>query len=300
MSPRIYFSFATLLVLFAYIVLRRIVRRTYLEHGELGLGVSLLQLLVFTGYFGFAYFIIPPGWPWFWRFSDPATRAYQAVGFALVCLGLLSIVFFMTWFGIRRAFGLQVEGLVRTGPYRLSRNPQLLGGYLLVLGLFIQWPGWYVLGWLVMYPLITHWMVMTEEEHLVRVFGPEYERYCREVPRYLFRRTGLLVVGLALLLGGCRAGPGDAVDVAVGAGLEEVREQLGEPQREQDFIMPEVPFFGPQESLTDLVPAGTLVKEWVYSVGEEELYVWFASAQGAAPDLWRVVATGRYPAGAVF
>jgi protein-S-isoprenylcysteine O-methyltransferase Ste14 len=28
-------------------------------------------------------------------------------------------------------------------------------------------------------------MVSTEEEHLGRVFGEDYRRYCSEVPRYL-------------------------------------------------------------------------------------------------------------------
>jgi protein-S-isoprenylcysteine O-methyltransferase Ste14 len=36
-----------------------------------------------------------------------------------------------------------------------------------------------------MYVLISHWMVITEEEHLLQVFGEEYESYCSEVPRYL-------------------------------------------------------------------------------------------------------------------
>ncbi len=300
MNTWLYLILSLLLLLFGYIVLRRVVRGAYLGRGGLDPVASLLQLLVFTGYFGFSYLFIPAGWPWFWRFGDPATRACQAVGFALVCLGLLSIVFFMTWFGIRRAFGVQVEGLVCAGPYRLSRNPQILGGYLLVLGLLVQWPSWYTLGWALMYPVITHWMILTEEEHLARVFGAEYEKYRREVPRYLFRRLGMLVIGLALLLAGCGGLAGGSLEVAVGATQEEVRQHLGEPQREQDFIMPEVPFFGPQESLTGLVLPGVVVKEWVYTVGDEELYVWFASAQGQKAGLWRVVATGRYPAGAVF
>lgn len=46
------------------------------------------------------------------------------------------------------------------------------------------------LGWVLMYALIGHWMIITEEEHLGRVFGGDYNEYCKEVPRYLriFRR----------------------------------------------------------------------------------------------------------------
>jgi len=32
---------------------------------------------------------------------------------------------------------------------------------------------------------MAHMMVQTEEEHLERVFGSEYEHYREEVPRYL-------------------------------------------------------------------------------------------------------------------
>jgi protein-S-isoprenylcysteine O-methyltransferase Ste14 len=94
----------------------------------------------------------------------------------------------MGWFGIKRAFGISVDGLQQEGPYKISRNPQVLGGYLLVIGVALQWPSLYSLGWILMYAIIMHWMVITEEEHLNRVFGEEYERYCARVPRYILSR----------------------------------------------------------------------------------------------------------------
>jgi protein-S-isoprenylcysteine O-methyltransferase Ste14 len=106
-------------------------------------------------------------------------------GLILICLGLLSAFGVMAWFGIKRAFGMQPEGLFMEGPYRTTRNPQILGAYLLVFGTALQRPSLYALGWIVMYGLMTHWMVISEEEHLLRVFGEEYEGYCQDVPRYL-------------------------------------------------------------------------------------------------------------------
>jgi protein-S-isoprenylcysteine O-methyltransferase Ste14 len=38
----------------------------------------------------------------------------------------------------------------------------------------------------VLYGVISHWMVITEEEHLQASLGEEYVRYCQKVPRYLF------------------------------------------------------------------------------------------------------------------
>ncbi|HET6371234.1 MAG TPA: hypothetical protein VFG95_08555 [Nitrospiria bacterium] len=92
----------------------------------------------------------------------------------------------------------------------------------------------------------------------------------------------------------------DPVAVDTGSMRADVRARMGEPEQVREFKLPEGPFFGPQESLAGLVPAGTLVEEWVYRVGNDELYVWFAGAEGEAKDQWRVLETARYPAGAVY
>jgi protein-S-isoprenylcysteine O-methyltransferase Ste14 len=91
----------------------------------------------------------------------------------------------MALFGLRRAFGLQAEGMVTTGPYRFSRNPQLLGGWLMVLGMLAYQPSLYALGWVLIWALIGHWMITVEEEHLQRLFGEAYQRYRQATPRYL-------------------------------------------------------------------------------------------------------------------
>ncbi len=33
--------------------------------------------------------------------------------------------------------------------------------------------------------VLSHLMILTEEEHLRHVFGEVYERYCERVPRYI-------------------------------------------------------------------------------------------------------------------
>ena len=83
----------------------------------------------------------------------------------------------MACFGLRPALGWQPDHLVQEGPYRYSRNPQLVGGAVL-------WPSIYALGWVLLWGIIAHWMATTEEEHLRNLFGEAYERYTRRVPRY--------------------------------------------------------------------------------------------------------------------
>jgi protein-S-isoprenylcysteine O-methyltransferase Ste14 len=186
MKLEIYLSVVFLLLFIAYFVFRRIVKRAYRDHHKLGAFASFMQLLVFAGYFSFPYLFNPPEWPWFWRQSGLASQAWYLIGLGLLCGGFFVVFGTMTWFGIGKAFGVKVVGLTCKGPYKISRNPQILGGHLLVIGTFMQWPSFYALGWVLMYVLITHWMVKTEEEHLARIFGKDYERYCAEVPRYLF------------------------------------------------------------------------------------------------------------------
>ena len=185
MRLEIYLFLAVLLSGYAYFVFRVLVRRDYRQRGRLGAVASLLQLSVFAGFFGFPYLFNPPEWPWFWRLSSSAPRGLQVVGLGLICMGCIVAFGTMAWFGIERAFGLIVGDFITQGPYHYTRNPQVLGGYLLVIGVVLQWPSLQAVVWLVVYGLISHWMVITEEEHLTQVFGEVYLQYCAETPRYL-------------------------------------------------------------------------------------------------------------------
>jgi hypothetical protein len=96
-------------------------------------------------------------------------------------------------------------------------------------------------------------------------------------------------------MGACQA-----ATISLGDSPENVLSLMGEPTRTRDFPLPEVPFFGPQESLTGLIPAGTLVKEWVYVQGDEELYVWFRCDKGDLEGECSLVKSACYPVGAVY
>jgi protein-S-isoprenylcysteine O-methyltransferase Ste14 len=78
--------------------------------------------------------------------------------------------------------------LVVRGPYRYARNPMYLGAGLALSGaalFFRSWPlALYAAGFL----LVTHLFVLLyEEPALRRAFGEDYERYCREVSRWIPR-----------------------------------------------------------------------------------------------------------------
>ncbi|MFQ6113224.1 MAG: methyltransferase family protein [bacterium] len=94
---------------------------------------------------------------------------------------MLIVIFWFKWL---RAIGQKVDVLIQSGPYRYTRNPQIIACSIAVIGSILIWPSWHSVGWVVLFAIIAHIMVLTEEEHLRNVFGDEYEKYCNSVPRY--------------------------------------------------------------------------------------------------------------------
>jgi len=180
----VYFISALLLVVAAFVVFRILVRRGYQRKGRLTPFSSFLELLIWGLYMGFPYVYNPPEWVRFWSHDVPVSTALRITGLICITIGLASAFGTMFWFGLRRAFGLKVNVLVQTGPYRVTRNPQVVGGSLLVIGSVVLWPSWYALGWMILYGVVAHMMIFTEEEHLRKVYGEEYVCYCERVPRY--------------------------------------------------------------------------------------------------------------------
>ena len=183
MQTVLYLVCAVLLLFAAHFIFNRVVAKDYLNRGRLGWLASTLQLLVFGAFFCFPYLYMPPEWAWDWLPNGTWNRLASLV---LVSLGMLGAFGTMFWFGLRRAFGLELKGIVHTGPYRYTRNPQMVGGWVMVLGVFLYQPSLYNLGWVLIWAAIGHWMVANEEIHLLRVFGEEYKHYCEKTPRYLF------------------------------------------------------------------------------------------------------------------
>jgi hypothetical protein len=104
----------------------------------------------------------------------------------------------------------------------------------------------------------------------------------------------------AVLLLGCSPQSKPSSDIGQDSSRDQVLALLGEPDETQDFILPDHPFFGPQEGLANLVAPGTVIEEWVYEIGDEVLYIWFTGELDEPRDNWLVLATARYPQDAIF
>lgn len=127
--------------------------------------------------------------------SARADRWMDALGVFLLLLGQGLRVLVIGYAYIIRGGKkgeIYAEGLVTAGLFAHSRNPLYLGNLFVLLGLFVihNNPWVYVLGvplFLFSYSAI----VAAEEAYLRRHYGPQYEDYCRRVPRWRFNLRGL-------------------------------------------------------------------------------------------------------------
>lgn len=116
-------------------------------------------------------------------------RAFDAaVGVALV---VVAIAIFVSSVGKFRAAGTAVPAnkpstaIVRTGPYRFSRNPIYLAFSLLQLGIAIWVNSIWLLATLAAALALIHVVIGREERYLERKFGAEYLAYKSSVRRWL-------------------------------------------------------------------------------------------------------------------
>lgn len=170
-------------LLFAWVVFRLIVRRDYRHKGTLSFPATTLEFLVFALHANLPYLYLETPWPLFPPL--PNSQLQRILGLVLIALGLLTTLAIMAQLGFKTTVGSQPDQLRRTGPYRWSRNPQLLSYGLILAGCVILFPSWQAAAWLMLYGAIAWLMVQTEEEHLHNLFGVEFDEYCRQTPRFL-------------------------------------------------------------------------------------------------------------------
>jgi protein-S-isoprenylcysteine O-methyltransferase Ste14 len=143
----------------------------------------LLEFLIFGLHANLPYLYLTTPWP---AFPPLPKNAFQlALGLFFGTLGLVASLVSMANLGFKTTVGDQPCRLHQTGPYRWSRNPQLLTYGILLLGGVILYPSWEAAAWFVLYGAIAHIMVLTEEEHLEALFKEEYQKYRQQVPRYI-------------------------------------------------------------------------------------------------------------------
>ncbi len=167
------------LVMAAFLFFAR-VRSDYRIHGKLSPLSAFLQTAILCLYAVASYIYLDSS---LGRINTASPLF--AVSILLIVTGLVTVLAAMGKLGWGETFGKEAAVLRRTGLYRYSRNPQLVGGLFLIVGYALLWPSWSGAVWVGIYVVIAHFMIRTEEEHLERLFGEEYREYCESTPCYI-------------------------------------------------------------------------------------------------------------------
>jgi protein-S-isoprenylcysteine O-methyltransferase Ste14 len=169
--------------LIALLFFRVPIRQDYLKRGSLSTFSTFLEFLIFALHANLPYLYLATPWPGIPPLPENTFLLVSGLGLGI--LGLSATLIIMAYLGFSTSVGNQPEGLRQTGPYRWSRNPQLLTYGMLLLGIALLYPSWEALGWILLYAAIAHLMVLTEEEHLGSMFKEKYQEYRQQVPRYI-------------------------------------------------------------------------------------------------------------------
>jgi protein-S-isoprenylcysteine O-methyltransferase Ste14 len=150
----------------------------------------------------FGWLVAAPGTvcgavPWLitgWRRPADPVPWVDAVGWVLVLAGgavLLHAFVAFAWHGRGTpAPAAPTEHLVVQGAYRHVRNPMYVAVVAVVLGQVLLFAGWGLLAYLVVIGLTMAAFVQGYEEPTLReAYGPGYDEFCANVPRWLPRLT---------------------------------------------------------------------------------------------------------------
>ena len=126
-------------------------------------------------------------------FADPLTAAL--IGLAIAAVGQVlrgTTIGFEYIVRGGRNHRVYADGLVTKGLFQHTRNPMYVGKFLMVLGVGFasnRWPS--LLAITLAYSFMYQCVTLAEEAYLRKKFGPTFDEYCRRVPRWLPRLSGL-------------------------------------------------------------------------------------------------------------
>jgi len=178
-----FISTAVFLLLFAIVLFRVLARRDYLNKGRLSVITSFLEFVIFALHANMMYLFLPVKWPSLPPLSENSYLYYLSLFFIII--GLLIVFSAMVPMGYNRTMGLKSKNLKINGLYKWSRNPQVVGYTIFLTGFALSYFSLYAVGWILLFGIIIHNMIFTEEEYLTKMYGEVYQNYKERVPRYI-------------------------------------------------------------------------------------------------------------------
>jgi protein-S-isoprenylcysteine O-methyltransferase Ste14 len=154
------------------------------------IAVSALFLVIAPGFVAG----LVPWWICHWRVEKPffGIALIRIVGAVMIVFGLIGLLDSFARFALQGlgtpAPVFPTRHLVITGLYRYVRNPMYVAVVSTILGQGLMLGSSTLLKYGAFVWLLFHIFVLAYEEPVLRgTFGPEYTRYCREVPRWIPR-----------------------------------------------------------------------------------------------------------------
>lgn len=112
---------------------------------------------------------------------------YTSVSGLLVsCCGILIYAIAAIQFGsLKKMSGIEQSAIETNGIYMYSRNPQFLGWWLLLCGLFVMRPNYLSLCSLFLGVVFGFVQILFEEKNLLLKYGAQYREYMENVRKFI-------------------------------------------------------------------------------------------------------------------
>ncbi len=138
----------------------------------------------FVAYVGHSAVTLVAAWTSAWPLPLPAKPAFLIGALVALSGAALYLPARVRFRSFRLTWGLETSGLVTSGVYRFSRNPQMVGILLFQTGAAIAGTSGVALGLAALGWYGASVWVPLEEGALEKRYGEAYRRYRRRVPRY--------------------------------------------------------------------------------------------------------------------
>jgi protein-S-isoprenylcysteine O-methyltransferase Ste14 len=125
---------------------------------------------------------------WFYKISEIEQNWIKILGMIIMCFGFLLNILFTSFVGKSIKTGI-IKGekpeLVVNGIYRYIRHPGYLAFELAVFGTFLIIPCILTLALFLFTAIVSYGHAVGEEKILLKIYGEEYEKYRKDVGRFL-------------------------------------------------------------------------------------------------------------------
>ncbi|MFX0024023.1 MAG: methyltransferase family protein [Candidatus Hermodarchaeota archaeon] len=169
-------------------------KKEYRDYQKRSRFTSVIAFLYHELFVGFACYT---AWMNIWPIIKLNQHLYIHIIFAIIGFfpsisGFLIYAFYcFRMKSFKRAIGRNPDAIVTDGIYSLSRNPGSLGRIIGLIGIGIMGRSYFTLLIGIIWIVINHFYILTEEKHLENTFGDAYLEYYSSTPRYckVIRKT---------------------------------------------------------------------------------------------------------------